>query len=176
MNPLTAYPEGGLSRDGRLRPPRMGLIDYMVRSFDPAGERDVVFIPVGINYDRTLEDRSLLASLQTDAKPRNATFALRTTARFMLRNLAQMAGRRWYRFGYACVNFGRPISLKRYLAEHDFDFRGLDRENRFARVEALTATLMAAVRLTNGGSGDRLVGKLGEDLVDRPAQALLDDA
>jgi glycerol-3-phosphate O-acyltransferase len=140
-----AYPEGGLSRDGRLRPPRMGLIDYMVRSFDAEGERDVVFIPVGINYDRTLEDRSLLASLQPDAKPKNATFALRTTARFMARNFAQMAGRRWYRFGYACVNFGRPISLKGYLAEHQFDFRGLDKESRFARVEALTGTLMAAV-------------------------------
>src|SRR5579885_1575327 len=55
-----AYPEGGLSRDGRLRPPKLGLLDYMLRGFDPQGERDVVFIPVGINYDRVLEDRTLL--------------------------------------------------------------------------------------------------------------------
>ncbi|HEX5724851.1 MAG TPA: 1-acyl-sn-glycerol-3-phosphate acyltransferase, partial [Longimicrobiaceae bacterium] len=41
------YPEGGLSRDGRLRPPKLGLLDYVLRAFDPAGERDVVFIPVG---------------------------------------------------------------------------------------------------------------------------------
>ncbi len=54
------YPEGGLSRDGRLRPPKLGLLDYMLRSFDPAGPRDLVFIPVGINYDRMLEDRTLL--------------------------------------------------------------------------------------------------------------------
>ncbi|MEO6326792.1 MAG: 1-acyl-sn-glycerol-3-phosphate acyltransferase, partial [Thermoanaerobaculia bacterium] len=54
------YPEGGLSRDGKLRAPRLGILDYMVRSFDPAGERDIVFVPVGINYDRTLEDRTLL--------------------------------------------------------------------------------------------------------------------
>jgi hypothetical protein len=26
-------------------------------TFDPRGERDPVFIPVGINYDRTLEDQ-----------------------------------------------------------------------------------------------------------------------
>ena len=31
------YPEGGLSRDGRLREPKLGLFDYMLKSFDPAG-------------------------------------------------------------------------------------------------------------------------------------------
>ncbi|HEV7591129.1 MAG TPA: 1-acyl-sn-glycerol-3-phosphate acyltransferase, partial [Longimicrobium sp.] len=58
------YPEGGLTRDGRLRRPRLGLLDYILRAFDPRGERDLVFIPVGINYDRTLEDRTLLLDLE----------------------------------------------------------------------------------------------------------------
>ena len=31
------YPEGGLSRDGRLRRPKLGLINYMVAGFDPEG-------------------------------------------------------------------------------------------------------------------------------------------
>ena len=31
------YPEGGLSRDGRLREPKLGLFDYMLKSFDPKG-------------------------------------------------------------------------------------------------------------------------------------------
>ena len=53
------FPEGGLSRDGKLRPPKFGLLSYMVAGFDPHGPRDVVFIPVGINYDRVLEDRML---------------------------------------------------------------------------------------------------------------------
>ena len=42
----------------------------MVRSFDPAGERDIVFIPVGINYDRTFEDRSFLRELDPEAARR----------------------------------------------------------------------------------------------------------
>src|SRR5207237_10632097 len=29
------FPEGGLSRDGRLRPPTVGILDYMLRSFYP---------------------------------------------------------------------------------------------------------------------------------------------
>ena len=33
------YPEGGLSRDGRLREPKLGLFDYMLKSFDPQGEQ-----------------------------------------------------------------------------------------------------------------------------------------
>jgi hypothetical protein len=39
------FPEGGLSRDGRLRPPKFGLLSYMVAGFDPLGPRDVVFVP-----------------------------------------------------------------------------------------------------------------------------------
>jgi len=35
------YPEGGLTRDGALRRPKLGLLDYMVRAFDPQGERDL---------------------------------------------------------------------------------------------------------------------------------------
>jgi glycerol-3-phosphate O-acyltransferase len=31
------YPEGGLTRDGRLRPPKLGLLGYMLRTFDPGG-------------------------------------------------------------------------------------------------------------------------------------------
>jgi glycerol-3-phosphate O-acyltransferase len=55
--PQAVFPEGGLSRDGHLRPPKFGLLGYMVSGFDPNGAKDVVFIPVGINYDRVLEDR-----------------------------------------------------------------------------------------------------------------------
>jgi glycerol-3-phosphate O-acyltransferase len=32
-------------------------MDYMLRRFDPQRDRDIVFIPVGINYDRTIDDR-----------------------------------------------------------------------------------------------------------------------
>jgi glycerol-3-phosphate O-acyltransferase len=52
--------EGRLSRDGKLREPKIGLLDYMLRDFDPERERDIVFIPAGVNYDRVLEDRTVL--------------------------------------------------------------------------------------------------------------------
>ena len=33
--PQAVYPEGGLTVDGKLRPPKLGLLDYMLKTFDP---------------------------------------------------------------------------------------------------------------------------------------------
>jgi glycerol-3-phosphate O-acyltransferase len=52
------YPEGRLTRDGALGAPRFGVLDYMLRGFHTHGERDLVFVPLGLNYDRVLEDRT----------------------------------------------------------------------------------------------------------------------
>ena len=139
------YPEGGLSRDGRLRPPKLGLLAYMLAGFDPEGARDLVFVPVGINYDRVLEDRSLVLSLDGQAARPRAGAAILTALRFALHNLRLMASGRWYRFGYACVNFGQPVSMRDYARRHRIDFKALDREARFGAVQALAEELMAEV-------------------------------
>ncbi len=143
--PQAVYPEGGLSRDGRLRQPRLGLLDYMIKGFDADGERDIVFVPVGINYDRVLEDRSLLHGADESAPKRSKGFAIRTTLGFLARNLGQMLRGRWYRFGYACVNFGSPVSLQAWLAERNVDLGRIDRDTRFAHVEDLAGQLMSEI-------------------------------
>ncbi len=139
------FPEGGLSRDGKLRPPKLGILDYMVRSFDPAGDRDIAFVPVGINYDRTFEDRSFLRELDPDAVRRSAPAAAGTAAHFLGRNVWLMARNRWHRFGYACVNFGSPVSLRRYLKRHALDFRALSGEERSGRLSDLARELMGEI-------------------------------
>jgi len=95
------FPEGRLSRNGALDEGKTGLIDYMLRGFDPDGDRDLVFVPVGVNYDRTLEDRTLLLDVEPE---RAARPAVRTSFRFALRQFGLMARGRWFRFGYACAN------------------------------------------------------------------------
>jgi glycerol-3-phosphate O-acyltransferase len=140
------FPEGGLSREGTLRKPRLGILDYIVRAFDPDGH-DVAFVPVGINYDRVFEDRSFRLELDGAApgpKPK-AGGAAANTLRFVLRNLALMARNKWHRFGYACVNFGSPVSLAAYSRAHGLDFRALPKEDRFEPVEQLGNDLMAAI-------------------------------
>ena len=139
------FPEGGLSRDGKLRPPRLGILDYMVRGFDPESGRDIAFIPAGINYDRTLEDRTLLSELDADRRKPGLLVSLSRTVGFVAKNVKLMASNRWHRFGYACVNFGSPVSLKAWIDKRGVDFRKLDIEARRASVEELGREILAAV-------------------------------
>ena len=141
--PQAVFPEGGLSRDGRMREPRLGVLDYMLRGFHVDGERDLVFVPVGINYDRVLEDRTLLSSLEgRKAGPLRAASG---TAGFVLHNLLLIVRSEWHRFGYACVNFGSPLSMREYCRRHHLAFERLSGEARKAAVSALGAELMGAV-------------------------------
>jgi glycerol-3-phosphate O-acyltransferase len=137
--------EGGLSRDGGLQSPKLGLIDYMLRSFQLKKDRDIVFIPVGINYDRTLEDRSLLRSLDPESEKRSKGFVAKTTIKFIWHNLVLMARNKWQRFGYACVNFGPVLSAREYCRTNKIDFSKLEREERFTEVEKLCKQLMASI-------------------------------
>ena len=139
------FPEGGLSRDGHLRPPKLGLIDYLVRNFDAQGERDVVFIPVGVNYDRVLEDRSLLLSADDTQRAPSVFQATRNTLGFITRNLVLRLRNEWRRFGYAAVQFGRPLSLREYCTREAVDFRSGDAALRHAQVAQLAAHLLKAV-------------------------------
>ncbi len=121
--PQAVFPEGRLSRDGKLGAPKLGLLGYITKGFDPQGDRDIVFIPLGINYDRVLEDRSLLRA--AEKKPRRAKFAtLITFGAFAGKNIWQAIIGRRYRNGYACVNFGKPVFLKQWLSEGGYDTTG----------------------------------------------------
>ena len=132
--PQAMYPEGGLTIDGKLRAPKLGLLDYMLKGFDPRGERDLVFIPVGINYDRVIEDRTLLRKLDATAPRGNMARTVGITGRYLLKQLGfTLLGRR-FRFGYACVNFGKPISMREHADRTGIDFRALEGKERQARV------------------------------------------
>ncbi|GLH73781.1 glycerol-3-phosphate 1-O-acyltransferase [Geothrix limicola] len=130
--------EGGLSKDGRLQAPKLGLLDYMLR----AGAKDLVFIPVGINYDRVLEDSNLVR--ESLGQPRRSPLALlRRTSLWLLGLAWRGATRRFHRFGYAVANFGQPIHAKAAL--EGVDLRSLDWEARHPLLEAVADSLLRAV-------------------------------
>ncbi|MBI1942996.1 MAG: 1-acyl-sn-glycerol-3-phosphate acyltransferase [Betaproteobacteria bacterium] len=143
--PQAVFPEGGLTRDGRMREPRLGVLDYMLRGFRLGGERDLVFVPLGLNYDRVLEDRTLLLSVDPDARRPGRLVALWRTFAFVLRNLRLMLRSEWYRFGYACVNFGSPVSMRAYCRSRGIDFKELAAQDRKREVADLGRHLMEAV-------------------------------
>jgi len=112
--PQAIFPEGKLSRTGELGPPKLGLLGYLVRGFDPNTARDIVFVPVGINYDRVLEDRTLLRHAQ-NLPHRHSGYTVFKSLSFLGKNLSQALLGKRYRYGYACVNFGEPLSLKKWI-------------------------------------------------------------
>ena len=139
------FPEGGLTVDGRLRAPRFGLLDYMMKGFDEQAERDLVFIPVGLNYDRVLEDRSQLLKLAAGKPRRGRARGLAVATTFLLEHLWLMLTGRWHRFGYACVNFGTPFSLRAHVRKRGLHLPALDDETRHAEVAVVAKMLMTEI-------------------------------
>jgi len=102
------FPEGGLSLDGRVGPPKLGLLSYMVDGW-AEGDRDVIFVPVALNYDRVLEDKFLIKA----DKSGNRRFKppMMTIVRVSLRHFWQRLSFRFKPFGTASVGFGEPVRL-----------------------------------------------------------------
>ncbi len=143
--PQAVFPEGRLTRDGLLGAPRLGVIDYMLRGFHLEGDRDLVFVPLGLNYDRVLEDRTQLLEIEANARKPSRFWTVWNTLGFIVNNLRLMGKSGWRRFGYACVNFGAPVSMRTYCASRGIDFHKLDATSRKEAIAALGSHLMAAV-------------------------------
>lgn len=139
------FPEGGLTRDGKLNKPKLGLLSYMLEDFDPKEGRDLVFIPVGVNYDRVVEDRILTAKTEKEVTGRD--FRVRTTTifRFFWGLIKLRFAGRLYRYGYASVSFGDPVSLSDWKSQKRVNFRTLEGDKRFAAIEKLGEDLMSRI-------------------------------
>lgn len=125
------FPEGGLSLDGRVGAAKMGLLSYIVAGFDPLG-RDVVFVPVGLGYDRVLEDRVLVQAAASGTRRFRAR--LWVMLRFATKIVWQRLRGQFHGFGIASAGFGAPLSLRDWL-EHAPD----------TRTEVLAAALMERI-------------------------------
>ncbi len=113
------FPEGGLSLTGAVGAPKMGLLSYMIQGFRPGRSRDVVFVPVAINYDRVIEDRMLVAA--GEGGHRRFRMRLRDVARHLGRHVWLRLTGRFHRLGYASVSFGTPLSLGAFAAARSGD-------------------------------------------------------
>jgi glycerol-3-phosphate O-acyltransferase len=103
---LEWYIEGGRSRTGKLRPPRYGLLAYLVEAFRAGGVDDVQLVPVSIVYDQLYEVGAMAAEERGAQK---AAEGIR-----WLVGYARAQGRR---LGHVYVRVGEPLSLREALAE-----------------------------------------------------------
>jgi len=89
-----------------------------------------------------LEDRTLLLSADV---PKKRFRTLRGTWHFILQNLLLVLKGEWRRFGYACVNFGPPLSMREYCRRRNIDFHRLAGAERKQAMVELGTELMQAV-------------------------------
>lgn len=143
--------EGGLSRDGRLGQAKIGLLDYVLGvARDPEVTGKMYVVPVAVNYDRVLEDRSLLRELDARAgrerPPRVAQ--LGEVVRYVWWNLVRLVARRWKRYGRAAVVIGEPIPLGPWLElqhRETGNLFSIDRSLRLARVQSLADSVLSEI-------------------------------
>jgi glycerol-3-phosphate O-acyltransferase len=139
--------EGGLTRDGRLRAPKIGLLDYVLGiGRDPAYANRLYVVPVAVNYDRVLEDRSLLRELDVAGGGRPASRLTQAweVGRYLASNVTRLLSRRFRRYGRAAVVVGAPIALGPWFARQS-DLFTLAKPERLARVQGLCDELLAHV-------------------------------
>lgn len=105
---LEWYMEGGRSRTGKLRPPKYGLLRYVVEAFK--GDSDLLLVPVSITYDQLHEVGMMAAEEAGAAKGKEGLDWLRDYVRLQ---------RQW--IGRVYVRFGEPLSLREALRQADAD-------------------------------------------------------
>ena len=106
--PLEWFIEGTRSRSGKLNPPRLGLLAYVVESYQRGASDDVIFMPVSIAYDQIQDVRSYAVEQAGGTKQRESLGWMFKTLRSLRR-----------RYGSAHIRFGAPISLRSFLSIHE---------------------------------------------------------
>jgi glycerol-3-phosphate O-acyltransferase len=140
------FPEGGLSLDGRVGAPKVGLLGDILDGYRANPVRDVVFVPVGLNYEQVLEDRVLTAAAAAGVR----RFGARPQAilGFALRIGWRAITGRFAGFGTVAARFGAPQSLRAALqADPGLTARALGArlfDGVRAAIPILPGTLVAA--------------------------------
>ncbi len=146
------FPEGGLTRDGSLRPAKIGLLDYMLGvARDDACRARMFVVPVAINYDRVLEDRSLLRELETQTlgmKRVSRLTQIYEVVRYAGWNVLRLTTRRWKRYGRAALVIGEPWPVASWLEElekHNVRLFDLERSSRLGHVQVFADRVMLRI-------------------------------
>ena len=104
--PLEWYMEGGRSRSGKLLPPRLGLLSYVIDSMRRGKAEDLQLIPVSIAYDQIHDVPDYAREAQGRDKERESLGWLLRAVRSLRR-----------RYGDIHVRFGEPVSARATLGD-----------------------------------------------------------
>lgn len=98
--------EGGRSRTGKLRPPKLGMLSTYADCLNQGVAKDIYFIPVSITYDKVLEGKSYIEEVKGRPKAKEKILDLLKLTRFLKG-----------KSGKIYVNFEEEISLQEVAHE-----------------------------------------------------------
>jgi glycerol-3-phosphate O-acyltransferase len=137
--------EGGLTRDGAFQKPKLGMLDYLVTAKrDPEFSAPLYIIPTAVNFDRVLEDRNLTEELLGREERSTKGEKLKTTFDYLFRNFFRGLFKRFKRYGYAVVTFGRPVSVDEFARAHP-ELLSATFDARKPSLQALAETVMSEI-------------------------------
>jgi glycerol-3-phosphate O-acyltransferase len=99
--------EGGRSRSGHLLEPKYGLLGTYVHLVTEGIKKDILFVPVGIAYERLVEEKGF-GQENTGAKKAKETFLSLLKTRSFLKQS----------YGEVALDFGEPVSLRNFITEN----------------------------------------------------------
>jgi glycerol-3-phosphate O-acyltransferase len=101
--PIEFFIEGGRTRTGKIITPKMGILKYLIDAVEEGYNKDMIFIPITISYDRILEEKSYHMELKGKEKESESTSAFVKSRKLLKR-----------RYGKVYLTFNDPISFQEY--------------------------------------------------------------
>jgi glycerol-3-phosphate O-acyltransferase len=158
--PLEWYMEGGRSRSGKLMPPRLGLLSYVVDSMQRGKADDLQLIPVSIAYDQIQDVPDYAREAQGKDKEKESLGWMLRAVRSLRR-----------RYGDIHIRFGEPVSALAMVG----DAGGEDESSvalqklafevmyRIGQVTPITPTALVSLALLEARGAARSSSQLAEE-------------
>lgn len=159
--PVEFFIEGGRSRTGKLRPPRLKLLSMILdAAAEGRDDREVTFLPVCITYEQIAEEQAYAQELAgSEKREENLREVVRASRRL-----------RGSRMGRVYIRVGEPLPARTVLTTRQKGWPELSPEKRrelleqtgerlmyrIARETVITPSSVAAMALLSGQRGVRL--------------------
>jgi len=110
--PVEFFIEGTRSRTGKMLHPKLGLLSVINDTFFEGSLEEITFVPININYEKTIEAEAYARELLGEAKKKET-----------LENLIKARSVLSENFGRIFVRFGTPISLRQHVKTQTDELR-----------------------------------------------------
>ena len=105
---LECFVEGGRSRTGKLLPPKIGFLGFLLDSVRSGRVDDAMICPVSTQYDKVIETPNYISELLGNPKPKENLMDFLSASSILSLKL-----------GRVDVRFAEPWSLKDFIMEQD---------------------------------------------------------